>query len=96
MNCTITCVHIADHVLKWCWTTQAISGFFQAAGFLAAGESGFSMVDPTSADFDKTFRPDSIWHNAWAFLELCVSGKGQAVRHKILASALWMRWIKMA
>ena len=63
-------------ITEWLNIGQALSGFFQVAGFLAAGESGFSMADPTSADFDKTFRPDSIWHNAWAFLELCISGKG--------------------
>ena len=63
-------------IMEWLNIGQALSGFFQAAGFMAAGETGFSTADPTSVDADKTFRPDSIWHNAWAFLELCLNGKG--------------------
>ena len=62
-------------ISEWLDIGQALSGFFQSAGFLAAGESGFSTVTPESADFDKTFRPDSIWHNAWAFIDLCLFGK---------------------
>jgi len=62
-------------IMEWLNIGQALSGFFQAAGFLAAGESGFSTVDPASADADTTFRPDSIWHNATAFLMLALTGK---------------------
>ena len=62
-------------IMEWLNIGQALSGFFQSAGFLAAGESGFSTVNPASADADTTFRPDSIWHNATAFLMLALTGK---------------------
>lgn len=62
-------------ISEWLAIGQAMSGFFQAAGFLAAGESGFGTADPTTTDNNTTFRPDSIWHNATAFLELALHGK---------------------
>ena len=65
-------------IKEWTEIGQALSAFFQSAGFLAAGESGFSTADPTATDNNTAFRPDSIWHNAWAFLNLCLNGKDAA------------------
>ena len=65
-------------IMEWINIGQALSGFFQSAGFLAAGASGFGTADPTNMDKDTAFRPDSIWHNATVFLELALNGTGDA------------------
>jgi len=65
-------------ITNWLSIGQALSGFFQAAGFMAGGELDFDTSDPTAADDGKAFRPDSIMHNAIAMFNIIMFGNDNA------------------
>lgn len=65
-------------ITNWLSIGQALSGFFQAAGFMAGGELDFDTSDPTAADDGKAFRPDSIMHNAIAMFNIIMFGNEDA------------------